>query len=178
MQATRLTAHMAILEQDEVLPVEKTDPPGQPRPATWIGKRMDLHCTAVGKALIAFLPDEEVDCLVLKHGLLRHNDNTISSLKRLKQELAAIRAQGYSVDDEEEEIGVRCIGAPVFDTRNELAAAISVTGATEQINAETFPQLAAAVKQTAAAISGRLAALPAAAASSSESRERAAAAGQ
>jgi DNA-binding IclR family transcriptional regulator len=178
MQATRLTAHMAILEQDEVLLVEKIDPPGLPRPATWIGKRMDLHCTAVGKALIAYLPDDEVDRLVLKHGLLRHNDNTISSLKRLKQELAAIRVQGYSVDDEEEEIGVRCIGAPVFKNRNEAAAAISVTGTTEQIDAETFSQLTVAVKQTAAAISERLAASPAGAASSAESRERAAAAGQ
>jgi len=177
MQTTRLTAHMAILEQDEVLLVEKIDPPGLPRPATWIGKRMDMHCTAVGKALIAYLPDEEVDRLILKHGLLRHNDNTISSLKRLKQDLAAIRAQGYSLDDEEEEIGVRCIGAPVFDSRNELAAAISVTGTTEQIDAETFPQLAAAVKQTAAAISRRLVS-PAPADSTAESAARAAAAGQ
>jgi len=153
MQQTRLTVHLAILEQHEGILIGKVDGPGIFRLATWIGKRMELHCTGLGKALIAHLPEERVDELLREHGLPRHNDNTIASAKRLKQDLAKAAELGYAIDDEEDEIGLRCIGAPVFDHTGAAIAAISVAGTTAQITAENVREIARHVKNTAAAIS-------------------------
>jgi DNA-binding IclR family transcriptional regulator len=150
-ESTQLTTHMAVLEQDEVVLIEKVEPLTT-RINSWIGKRMDVHCTALGKALTAYLPEEQVEALVRRRGMLRHNDNTISSLKRLKQELEQVRKLGYSIDDEEEEIGVRCLGAPVLSAENRAIAAISITGTIAQINAETRDTLVAKVKAAAVAI--------------------------
>ena len=109
---TAMTAHLAVLDREEVAVVAKVERPGRERVATWIGKRVDVHCTSLGKSLLAYLPDEEVDRLIGERGLLRHNENTIVSPLRLKEELARTRAVGYAMDNEEEEIGMRCIGAP------------------------------------------------------------------
>jgi DNA-binding IclR family transcriptional regulator len=158
-ESTQLTTHMAVLEQDEVVLIEKVALLTS-RVNSWIGKRMDVHCTALGKALTAYLPEEQVEALVSRRGLLRHNDNTIASLKRLKQELEQVRKQGYSIDDEEEEIGVRCLGAPVLNANNRAIAAISITGTTERINADSRDALVAKLKTTAAAIAAEVAKAP------------------
>jgi DNA-binding IclR family transcriptional regulator len=150
---TQLAVHMAVLEQDEVVVIEKVEPLAL-HVNSWIGKRMDVHCTALGKSLTAYLSDEQVEALVRRHGLLRHNDNTIATLKRLKQELEQVRKQGYSIDDEEEEIGVRCIGVPILCRDREAVAAISISGTTAQVNAENRDILVAKVKAAAAAIAG------------------------
>ncbi len=155
-ESTRLTTHMAVLEQDEVVLIEKVQPLTA-RVNSWIGKRMDVHCTALGKALTAYLPEEQVEALVRRHGLLRHNDNTIASLKRLKQELEQVRKQSYSIDDEEEEIGVRCLGAPILSASHQALAAIkSIAGTTEQINADSRDALVAELKASAVAIAATL----------------------
>ncbi len=148
--STQLTCHMAVLEQDEVVLIEKLEALGS-RVNTWLGKRMDIHCTALGKALAAYLPTEELEALVRRRGMLRHNDNTITSLKKLKEELERVRRLGYSIDDEEEEIGTRCIGVPVLETENHAVAAISLSGTTSQINNSVDP-LVAELKSKAAAI--------------------------
>ena len=96
--------------------------------ATWVGKRIDYHCTSLGKALIAWLPDDEIRSLVREHHMLRHNENTISTLSKLKENLMSTRSAGYAVDDEEEEIGIRCVGAPVLGVSGKVEAAISVSG--------------------------------------------------
>ena len=74
----RMTAHMAILKENEAIIVAKHSPLDGPRTATWIGKRMDVHCTGLGKALIAYLTEPELEILLREHGLPRHNENTIS----------------------------------------------------------------------------------------------------
>ena len=125
--ATGMTAHLAILDRDEVRGGQDGRP-GTQRVATWIGKRMDIHCTSLGKCLMAHLPDAEVDRLIGERGLLRHNENTIVSPARLKQELARTRMLGYAMDDEEEEMGGRCIGAPVWNWDRQVVAAVSVAG--------------------------------------------------
>jgi DNA-binding IclR family transcriptional regulator len=156
MERTQLTVHMAILEQDEAVIVEKVEPQSLLRLATWVGKRLDLHCSGVGKALVAYLPECELTRLVREHGLPRYNDNTITSLKRLRQEVARIRQAGYSVEDEEGEIGFRCIGCPIFGPSGEVQAAISVAGSTAQITADNFGLLAGELRRTAESISRSL----------------------
>jgi IclR family acetate operon transcriptional repressor len=84
---------MAVLEQDEAVLIEKAEPLGA-HVNTWVGKRMDIHCTALGKSLAAYLPGDEVEKLVRRRGMLRHNDNTIASFRKLKEELERVRRQG------------------------------------------------------------------------------------
>lgn len=153
---TELTVHMAILEHREAVIVSKLEPPGIFRLATWIGKRMDLHCTGLGKALMAYLPQEEVERIMVEHRLPRHNDNTLCSRKRLKDELARTAHRGYSIDDEEDELGLRCIGAPVFGPDNRAIASISISGTTYQVTPSNLRKLAEQVKKTAEAISQAL----------------------
>jgi DNA-binding IclR family transcriptional regulator len=160
MEKTGLTVHLAVFEHDEVIVIEKAQPPGGLPVATWVGKRLDLHCTALGKAYLAYRPDEEIDSLIKRHGLLRHNENTLVSVRRLKENLSLIRRKGYALDDEEEEIGIRCIGAPVFNGQLASVAAVSVVGSTARIGPEEVPHLSEQVKRTASAISQQLANSP------------------
>ena len=117
---------------------------------------MDLHCTSLGKSLIAYLPEDDVDRLIADRGLLRHNENTIVSPVLLKAELERTRTLGYALDDEEEEIGGRCIGAPVWNRDRHVVAAVSVTGSTTRITADTIEAIAGQVKHAALEISRRL----------------------
>ena len=133
MQRSRLTVHMAIIEDHEAVLIEKVEPPGLVRLATWVGKRLELHCSAVGKCLLAYLPETEFLRLVRDRGLTRNNENTITSIRKLKQQITQIRHAGYAIEDEEGEIGCRCVGAPVFDHSGNAIAAISVAGTTAQI---------------------------------------------
>ncbi len=160
-ESTRLTVHMAVAEHDEVVLIEKLDPPGGSRVATWIGRRMDAHCTGIGKALLAYLPDSELDRLIREKGLPRHNENTIASARRLKTEMERILAAGYALDDEEDEVGYRCVAVPVFDRAGRAIAGISVVGTTDQITSDNVLPLAERVKQTGAKISEFIALDPA-----------------
>lgn len=153
---TRMTAHLAVLERDEVTIVAKVDRPGTHRIATWVGKRMDAHCTSLGKCLIAHIPDEDVDRLIAERGLLRHNEYTIVSPSRLKQELTRVRALGYALDDQEEELGGRCVGAPVWNREGRAVAAVSISGSADHITADTLDGFVARVRQAALAISREL----------------------
>lgn len=148
-----LTVHMAIPERGAAILIEKIDPPGLIRLATWPGKQMDLHCTGVGRALLAYSSQEEVANLIRGYGLPQHNSNTLSSARRLREELVQIRERGYSYDDEEDEVGLRCIGAPVFDRNRVCIAAISVAGTTAQIHQNNLDTLAKKVCQVADTIS-------------------------
>jgi DNA-binding IclR family transcriptional regulator len=152
-EKTRLTVHLAIPEQNEAVLLDKVEPLGAIRLATWLGKRMDVHCTALGKALIAHLPQEELDRLIRERGLPRHNDNSIVSPKKLKEELERVRKLGYSTDNEEDEVGMRCIGAPVFDDVGSVVAAVSISGTTSQVTDENSSALVEQVCNTAVAVS-------------------------
>ncbi len=153
LEQTRLTVHMGIAGENEVTLIEKLDPHTSSSMATWIGKGLDFHCTSLGKCLLAFSPEAEVDRILSTHALLRHNENTIASAQRLKAELAKVRSLGFAVDDEEEEIGVRCIGAPVLDAEGKAIAAISISGDTTQIDMSNSSALCMKVRKAAELLS-------------------------
>jgi DNA-binding IclR family transcriptional regulator len=153
---TGLTVHMAVLERNEAVIIEKIETPGLVKIASWIGRRMEVNCTAVGKALVAFVPEDEFDRQIKARGFIRHNEKTITSISKLKDDLAKVRELGYAIDDEEEELGCRCVGAPIFDTHEKVVAALSVSGTTSQIPIEKIPSLARKVRRAAEAISAQL----------------------
>ena len=155
IKRTNLTVNMAILEQDEVVFVEKIVPPGAlSSTPTWVGKHMDINTTAVGKSLIAYLPDDQLDRFI--NHLPKHNKNAVNSPGRFKEELAKVRKLGYSVNDEENEIGYRAIAVPIFNAEEKVVAAISIAGTTTQISSTNYSGLTRQLKKTGAAISQRL----------------------
>jgi DNA-binding IclR family transcriptional regulator len=156
MLQSGLTVHMAILEGAEAVIIEKAEAPGMLRLATWVGRRLDANSSGVGKALLAFSGNDISVHSFASRPMARNNRNTISSPERMARELKKVREQGYSFEDEEGEIGFRCIGAPVFDSADIAVAAISIAGATSQIPNERVTKLAALVKATAVQISERL----------------------
>lgn len=156
MRQTGITVHLAVLEGNEAVIIDRISPPGSSAGADWVSRRLDVNCTGVGKALAAFLPEEQLEELITAQRFARHNDNTIVSVPGLKRELSKVREQGYALDDEEDEIGVRCVGVPILDGNQRALAAISLAGTTEQIPLEKVRALALALKQTATEISFQL----------------------
>jgi DNA-binding IclR family transcriptional regulator len=156
MQESGFTVHMAVLERDEAVIIEKVEAPGLVRLASWIGRRLDVNCTGVGKVLLAFLPDDELDYLLKTKEFARHNSRTIISKSALKRELKLVKESGYSFDNEEDEPGVCCIGAPVFDESGRAVAAISVAGITSQLGTNRVPNLSRMVRRAAGSLSARL----------------------
>lgn len=156
MARSGLTVHLAILEGAEAVIIEKVEAPGMLRLATWVGRRLDANSSGVGKALLAFAGEESSGQRFIGHPMARNNRNTISSPERLARELNKIRQLGYAFEDEEGEIGFRCVGAPICDSGDRAVAAISIAGTTAQISDERLSSLASMVKTTAKQISAQL----------------------
>jgi DNA-binding IclR family transcriptional regulator len=154
-QKTRLAVHMAILEDDQAVLVDQYAP-APVKLHTWIGKRMELHCTALGKVLLAWMPEADVQRILDSFLLPRHNENTKGTPRSVLAELRDTRARGYAIDDEEAEIGYRCLGAPVFDEAGHVAAAISVSGSTSELHFVNAAGIALQLQETAAQITERL----------------------
>lgn len=152
MRRTGLIVNTAVLDRDQAVLIEQISPANLSAPMNWLGKRLDLHCTALGKVLAAFLPEKQWDRLVREHSLGRHNDNTICTPKRFLKELALTRQRGYAVDDEEVDMGVRCVSVPVFNSAGETLAAISLAGTTMDIHAANAEPLAGQLTAVATAI--------------------------
>jgi DNA-binding IclR family transcriptional regulator len=122
----------------------------------WIGRHVDLHCTAQGKALISTLSEEHLDRLFAGRELARYTAKTISSLSSLKAHLAQVRADGFALNDEEHVAGVRAIAVPVVDPIGAVVASISVRGLNPQIPLNRVPQIAREVTVVARQVSQRL----------------------
>ncbi|MGH8546252.1 MAG: IclR family transcriptional regulator [Gammaproteobacteria bacterium] len=121
------TAHLAVMDDDGVFYIDKIESTQSIRMYSYIGSRAPIHCTAVGKALLAHQSDERLDKF-LSPGLKAYTQNTILNKDKLVEELRKIRKQGYALDNEELEIGLFCIAAPVRNHLGEVIAAISISG--------------------------------------------------
>lgn len=148
-----LTAHLAILDQGKAVYIEKVEAPGFIKMDTWVGRRMDLHTTSVGKALLAHWPKSESESLIKKLELSRRTPKTITSRHELLHDLARTRTRGFAVDDEENNLGVRCVAAPVFDALGDVIASVGVSGSTSQVDKSSLPKIAEWTKDAARKIS-------------------------
>jgi len=125
------TVHLVILDQNEVIyidKVESNDNPSGLRMASRVGSRNPAHSCAVGKVFLAHFSEEELDEFVKNTGLPKMTENTISDPIRLKEHLKLVRSQGYVVDDEENEKGIRCVAAPISNEIGMVVAATSISG--------------------------------------------------
>lgn len=150
------TIHLAVLDNTEFVYVDKVESRQPIQMRSRIGDRGRLHSTAIGKVLLAFLPDEERRELLERLELMALTPNTLTTQKRLKQELRAVRERFYSVDNEENEIGIRCVGAPVLGFEGKLCAAVSASGSTLTMTEERLQQVAADLLRSCQVISNEL----------------------
>jgi len=156
MEKTNLTCHLAILDGPEAVYIEKVEPQGFIRMDTWVGRRMRVHATSVGKSLVAHIPQPKLEKILSERGMEKRTPKTITTLPRLLKELEKVRTQGYSVDDEENNIGARCLGAPIFDQSGHIEAALGLSGTINQVNPQTMPRIIEALKDAARHISMQL----------------------
>lgn len=154
-ESTGESVHLAILDGAEIMYVYNLESHHAIRMRADIGVRKPAFCTAEGLAIIAFKP-ESVLGEVLAQGLVARNPKTNTSPARLTKTLKRVRTQGYAVEDEESEIGMRSIAAPIRNGRGEVVAAIGVAGPTQRISDETLKTFAPQVMETANMISARI----------------------
>lgn len=152
-----LTCHLAVLDRGEAVYVERVEAPGFFKVNTWVGRRMYLHSTSVGKALIAWLPKAEIDALLRDQPMKKRTPKTVTSVSRLATDLERVRNQGYAVDDEENSLGARCFGAPIFDPLGNVVAALGISGTLTQTEPTKLPRIIEALKDTARRVSRQLA---------------------
>ena len=107
------TANLAILTEDHAEYVAQAPSPHAMRMFTEVGRRVELHCTGVGKALLSRLESRQVSAIVQRVGLPSYTPNTITTETALRTELERIRSAGFAIDEEEQELGVRCVAVPV-----------------------------------------------------------------
>lgn len=154
------TVHMVIMDQDEVVYVEKVESPndlGGLRMTSRVGARNPAHSCAVGKVLLSYFSEDELENFLSRKGLAKRTENTITVPAQLKEHLKTVRAQGYAIDDEENEKGIRCASAPIFDEGGKAIAAISISGPAFRITKKLIQEsLKGEVMETALKISQRL----------------------
>lgn len=150
---TEETAHLCILEGAHVIYIDKIEPARSVRMITRIGASNPIHCTSVGKAIVAFLPEDRIADIIRRLHFERYTHRTISTPEALRTEIEKTRRRGYAVDDEEYEEGLRCIAVPVLDMQRLPVAAVSVSGPSFRVTAQKLPSIANQLLQCVRGIS-------------------------
>jgi DNA-binding IclR family transcriptional regulator len=159
-ERTKETVHMVLLDRNEVVYIDKVETDQHTsglRMASRVGLRNPAHSSAVGKVLLAHFSEEELNNFTKEKGLLKRTENTITDPGRLREHLSIVRAQGYAIDDEENEKGIRCVAAPIYNEVGKPVAAISISGPAFRITKKVIQEsLKKEVIETATKISQRL----------------------
>ena len=150
------TAHLGILQENKVMSLYHAQGTHVLQPPSTVGRRIPIYCTSLGKAIVAFLPDEEQNHLTSGLRFQRYTSKTITRSAALKSELARVRKQGYALDNEEFEKGLKCLGAPVRDYSGRVIAAISIAMPSFRMSKRREAELKAAVVRTATDLSSAL----------------------
>jgi DNA-binding IclR family transcriptional regulator len=149
------TINLAVLDQGEVLYIEILESLRPVRMAAAIGSRMPIHSTALGKAMTAYVPEAQLKKMMGPQRRGRQGGKAMVDTKRFERDLETTRRRGYAFDDKENEPGVCCVGAPVFDAAGRPLAAISVSGPAHRISSNQ-EEIAAAVVRACGEISRKL----------------------
>jgi IclR family acetate operon transcriptional repressor len=161
MEESGETANLYMLNEGEVTCMAQVESRQMMRAISRPGGRVGLHFSGAGKAILAYLPQTDVDRIAALHGLPRATAKTLVTLKKLKAELRAIRSRGFAIDDEEHAVGLRCVGAPILDERGAPIAALSLSGPVARVTDDRLNALGAIVveacRATTIEIGGRIA---------------------
>jgi IclR family transcriptional regulator, acetate operon repressor len=149
------SANLALLDGHEVLYVAQAQGHHAMRMFTEVGRHAAVHCTAVGKAILAALPEARVDAVLVKAGMEPRTPNTITTPEAFKAELARVRARGYATDEQEQELGVRCVGVAL--PGDPVRAAISISAPVGRMTDALIDRAVPLLQRTAAELADEFA---------------------
>ena len=149
------TCHLGIKEGTQIVYIEKVESPHAVRMYSRVGATNPVHSTALGRAILAYCGEDDVEA-VISSGLERRTPNTITEPEHFRANLAEVKRRGFAVDDIENEEGIRCVAAPVFDHKGGVIAGISISGPEQRVTAERLNELGTKVAGSAFALSERL----------------------
>lgn len=156
MEQTGETAHLAVLRESEVVTLMTVESRQAIRAPRAMGARTPAYCTSLGKAILAHSSQDELERYVRQRSFEPYTPKTITSAERLEADLKAVRRRGYAIDDEEWELGLRCVSAPVYDRLGTVVASVGISGPIFRISRERLPSLARAVTGVSVRISESL----------------------
>jgi IclR family transcriptional regulator, acetate operon repressor len=153
---TRETANLAVVDDEFIIVLTRMESREIMRSLTKVGGRVAMVASGVGKAVLATYSDDDVSAIIRHHGMPRLTEKSIVRPSDLFRELQRIRRQGYAIDDEEAQIGLRCVAAVVYNSCADPLAAISVSGMTSRITNDRLPAIGGMVRQVAAELTAAL----------------------
>jgi len=136
------TVHLSVLQKTRVVYLDKVEPNRRVCMSSKTGTSNPVYCTSMGKAMLAFQTEETIEQIVARIRFVRYTSKTLTSREALLKALERVRRRGYAIDDEEIEVGVRCIGAPIFNENRQAIAAVSVSGPASRITVQSVPAIA------------------------------------
>lgn len=149
--------HLAVLDKGRAVYIEKLENEGSfIKMDIWVGNRLPVHSTAIGKVLVSYLPDDEILKILEVRGMERKTKRSITNPQRFLLEAERIRQLGFAVDDEENSEGVRCVASPVFDSTGNVIAALGTSSVVMHISEENLPRIIKLVKFSADRVSREL----------------------
>lgn len=156
MEQTNEVIHLVIGEGAEIIYVAKVEPQKTIRMYSSIGKRIPMYCTSVGKSMMAYMNEEEVEKIWNISPIKKLTENTIVNLEDFKEHLKVVREKRYAIDEQENEIGIRCIGASILDYKGNVCGAISISGSTISFTEDKIEEFSKLLIEYAGKISREL----------------------
>lgn len=150
---TQEIVYLTIPRGGKVLYLEAVYPSVRLVQYSTAGRLAPMHCTGVGKAMLAYMSDEEVESVISTYGLERYTPNTICDADELRVELGRIRARGYALDNEENDISIKCVAMPIRNSEGGALGSISVSGPSFRYEEDRIIDFADALQQTITQIS-------------------------
>jgi len=158
MKTTKETAFLAIPKDNRIVYLDKVEAPHSIRTASWLGSTNPMHCTGLGKALLAAYSNEQVRSITASEGMLPKTEYSLQKIDDLLRDLAQIRKRGYSIDCRESEFEVFCVAAPIYDRLGKPIAAISLAGMASRFigNEQHIIACGTVVQETAITLSHKI----------------------
>ena len=150
------TINLGYFNGEEVLTIDKIDSTEILRMDAGIGGGEPAYCSSLGKAILAFLPDKQLTEYFQAVEIKPYTPNTVTSKNKLKKELMQIKENGYSIDDEELSVGLRCVGAPLFDHNGQAFYAISISGPSIRMGSKKIDEMQRELKKVSQNLSGKM----------------------
>lgn len=153
---TGFTVHLVIHDGKEGVYIDKVEGTGSTVLYSRIGRRVPIHSSAVGKTLVAFKNEDEIELLLVDYVFQKRTEKTIQTKEKFLEEVKEIREKGYSIDNEENEPGIYCIAVPIKDFSGKVIAAISISMSVARVNKEKVNEFVKLLQKTTSNISEEL----------------------
>ncbi len=156
MEKTNEVIHLVVREGTEIVYIVKVESQNPIRMYSKIGKRSQVYCTAVGKSMLAYMTDKEVLDIWQSSKIEKLTEHTVTDFNEFKASINKVKEEGYAIDEQENEIGIRCTAASILDYKGEVCSAISISGSIISFKEEKIEEFSKLIIEYSARISKKL----------------------